>query len=101
MIPQADRVSGRDRIAEHVAQKMLEHYSRIRLDAKRTPLAALSQRSTEPGYGTNSDINGTQWGDSDAKVILPVDGHKRLFRRHTRDYLAAVAAINSEILVCR
>jgi integrase len=39
-------------IAGHVSQKMLEHYSHIRLDAKRKALDALSTRSGRVGYVT-------------------------------------------------
>jgi integrase len=44
-------------IAGHVSQKMLEHYSHIRLEAKRTALDALSRRRGIPGYGTNDATN--------------------------------------------
>ena len=40
-------------IAGHVSEKMLEHYSHIRLDAKRSALDALSSRSKAAGYDTN------------------------------------------------
>jgi integrase len=43
-------------IAGHVDRRMLEHYSHIRLEAKRKALEALSGRN-EKGYGTN---NGTK-----------------------------------------
>jgi integrase len=44
-------------IAGHVSQKMLEHYSHIRLEAKRTALDALSRRRGVAGYGTNNATN--------------------------------------------
>ena len=44
-------------IAGHVSTKMLEQYSHIRLDAKRTALDALSQGKGTGGYGTNNDTN--------------------------------------------
>ena len=44
-------------IAGHVSQRMLEHYSHIRMDAKRKALEALSGRDLTDGYGTNNDTN--------------------------------------------
>ena len=44
-------------IAGHVSQRMLEHYSHIRMDAKRKALDALSGRDSTEGYGTNNDTN--------------------------------------------
>ena len=37
-------------IAGHVSRKMLEHYSHIRIDAKRKALDAISQPVFQPGY---------------------------------------------------
>jgi integrase len=46
-------------IAGHVSQRMLEHYSHVRLDAKRKALEALSGKglggSYDTNYGTNSE----------------------------------------------
>jgi hypothetical protein len=42
-------------IAGHVSRKMLEHYSHIRLNAKRTALDGLSMGRA--GYDTNNDTN--------------------------------------------
>src|SRR4029077_14322355 len=44
-------------IAGHVSQKMLAHYSHVRLDAKRKALDALSKGGSTGGYGTNHDTN--------------------------------------------
>ena len=44
-------------IAGHVSQKMLSHYSHVRLDAKRHALDALSKGGSTGGYGTNNDTN--------------------------------------------
>jgi integrase len=63
-------------IAGHVSQKMLEHYSHIRLDAKRAALDALSQRGTKRGYGTNNDTNGAQKGIADPQVIENIGGRE-------------------------
>jgi integrase len=47
-------------IAGHVSQRMLEHYSRIRMDAKRRALDAISQ-PLEPGvFGAGVHQNGNQ-----------------------------------------
>jgi integrase len=46
-------------IAGHVSQKMLEHYSHVRLEAKREALEALSRRSRAASYDTkNGTIDG-------------------------------------------
>jgi integrase len=42
-------------IAGHVSQKMLAHYSHIRLEAKRTALDVLGGVGKSDGYGTNND----------------------------------------------
>jgi integrase len=63
-------------IAGHVSQKMLEHYSHIRLDAKRAALDALSQRGAKKGYGTNNDTNGSQKGIADPQVIEKIGGRE-------------------------
>jgi integrase len=44
-------------IARHVSQKMLAHYSHVRLDAKRHALDALSDGGSARGYGTKHDTN--------------------------------------------
>jgi hypothetical protein len=52
-------------IAGHVSKKMLQHYSHIRMDAKRNALDALTMkppskghsRDTKRGYDTNNDTN--------------------------------------------
>ena len=42
-------------IAGHFSARMLEHYSHIRMDAKRKALDAISGRGSTGGYGTNDD----------------------------------------------
>jgi integrase len=42
-------------IAGHISTRMLEHYSHIRMDAKRRALEALSGKGSAGGYGTNND----------------------------------------------
>jgi integrase len=44
-------------IAGHVSRKMLERYSHVRMEAKRTAMEALSKSSTMGGYDTNHDTN--------------------------------------------
>jgi integrase len=47
-------------IAGHVSQRMLEHYSRIRMDAKRRALDALAQPSESGVVGAGVHQNGNQ-----------------------------------------
>jgi hypothetical protein len=58
-------------IAGHVSEKMLEHYSHIRLDAKRTALDALSTGGKAVSYDTN---DGTK-RDSDNQTSLQDAGN--------------------------
>jgi len=44
-------------IAGHISPKMLDHYSHIRMDAKRKALEALSGKGLARGYGTNRDTD--------------------------------------------
>jgi hypothetical protein len=44
-------------IAGHISPKMLDHYSHIRIDAKRKALEALSGRGLMRGYDTNDGTN--------------------------------------------
>ena len=44
-------------IAGHVSRKMLERYSHVRMEAKRTAMETLSKSSTIKGYDTNHDTN--------------------------------------------
>ena len=44
-------------IAGHISPRMLEHYSHIRMDAKRKAVEALSGRGSTGGYGTNHATN--------------------------------------------
>jgi Phage integrase family len=44
-------------IAGHISQKMLEHYSHIRLAVKRTAVDALSSGESDGSYGTKDDTN--------------------------------------------
>jgi integrase len=64
-------------IAGHVSAKMLQHYSHVRLQAKRTALDALStrrtdtatQRSKEGGYDTNNDTKQQSEAEKMPQVI--------------------------------
>jgi integrase len=44
-------------IAGHVSRRMLERYSHVRMEAKRTAMEALSKGSEMRGYDTNNDTN--------------------------------------------
>jgi len=44
-------------IAGHVSRRMLERYSHVRMEAKRTAMEALSKSSEMGGYDTNHDTN--------------------------------------------
>ena len=56
-------------IAGHVSARMLEHYSHIRLDAKRRALEALSVRGLTGGYDTKHDTKLHQYRQSSSQVI--------------------------------
>jgi hypothetical protein len=44
-------------IAGHVSRKMLERYSHVRMEAKRTAMETLANSSRMAGYDTNQDTN--------------------------------------------
>ena len=44
-------------IAGHVSHRMLERYSHVRMEAKRTALEALAASTKAAGYDTNCDTN--------------------------------------------
>ena len=44
-------------IAGHVSRRMLERYSHVRMEAKRTALEALAASTKTAGYDTNHDTN--------------------------------------------
>jgi integrase len=44
-------------IAGHVSRRMLERYSHVRMEAKRTAMESLSKGSEMGGYDTNNDTN--------------------------------------------
>jgi hypothetical protein len=64
-------------IAGHVSQKMLDHYSHIRLDAKRVALNALSQSGGRVGYVTNNATKGVEGGEADTQVAEKIGGRDR------------------------
>jgi integrase len=76
-------------IAGHVSQKMLEHYSHIRLDAKRTALEALSQRGGRAGYGTNNVTNEADASNANSQAIEKNGGADGI---RTHDLLDAIEA---------
>ena len=64
-------------IAGHVSLKMLEHYSHIRIDAKRKALDALSQRSTRAANGTTYVTKEPEAANADAQVVENIGGRDR------------------------
>lgn len=44
-------------IAGHVSRRMLERFSRLRMEAKRNALEALAKNTGMMGYDTNRDTN--------------------------------------------
>jgi len=55
-------------IAGHISPRMLDHYSHIRMDAKRRALEALSGRGSEGGYGTKEDTKSNTEQESSLEV---------------------------------
>jgi integrase len=57
-------------IAGHVSRRMLEHYSRIRTEAKRTALDAIAQGPTRAGFGeaVHQNVHQVSGGVSDASA---------------------------------
>ncbi len=45
-------------IAGHVSRKMLQHYSHVRMEAKRSALDALSMKPTQRGNSGNAETEG-------------------------------------------
>ena len=60
-------------ISGHLSRRMLEHYSHIRIDAKRQALDALdaARRAHGNGDGRRSNGEATDEGDIDALVEVP------------------------------
>lgn len=56
-------------IAGHVSQKMLAHYSHVRLDAKRKALEALSGGKPDQGYDTKNDTTDENVGAQNPQVV--------------------------------
>lgn len=44
-------------IAGHVSRRMLERYSHVRMEAKRTAMETLAVSTRTKGYDTNHDTN--------------------------------------------
>jgi hypothetical protein len=58
-------------IAGHVSRKMIEHYSHIRMEAKRAALDAIVNAQSSQavlGAGVNQNVNQTRAGDSKAST---------------------------------
>jgi hypothetical protein len=56
-------------IAGHISPRMLEHYSHIRMDAKRKALQVLSGKGSTGGYGTKDVTNSESKDVSRAQLI--------------------------------
>jgi integrase len=56
-------------IAGHVSQKMLAHYSHVRLEAKRTALEALGGGGKNDSYGTKNDTKAVPATSSNPQVV--------------------------------
>jgi hypothetical protein len=56
-------------IAGHVSQKMLAHYSHVRIDAKRKALDALAGVSKEASYDTKHDTNALPAANLNPQVV--------------------------------
>ncbi|MGA3317139.1 MAG: site-specific integrase [Candidatus Korobacteraceae bacterium] len=56
-------------IAGHVSRKMLDHYSHIRMAAKRTALDQLSMAHGQGGYATNRATTGVPEGSENSQVL--------------------------------
>ena len=56
-------------IAGHVSQRMLAHYSHVRLEAKRTALDALGGEGKGAGYGTKNDTKAVPAAASNPQVV--------------------------------
>ena len=64
-------------IAGHVSQEMLQHYSHVRLDAKRKALDALAGGGSGGGYDTNSGTNPPTDSARASQVAENVGGRDR------------------------
>jgi len=59
-------------IAGHVSDRMLEHYSHIRVEARRAALDALSTKKGQASYGTNRGTNGVKEHENGSEVHAEV-----------------------------
>ena len=64
-------------IAGHVSRKMLERYSHVRMEAKRTAMETLANSSKMAGYDTNHDTNALPLNARPVKVIEGFGGPGR------------------------
>jgi integrase len=56
-------------IAGHISPRMLDHYSHIRMEAKRRALDALSRQGSKGGYGTNDGTKCEAENKTDLQVF--------------------------------
>jgi hypothetical protein len=69
---------------------MVEHYSHVRLDAKRAALDTLSNRGSGGGYVTNNVTKQPEQAEPDLQVIEKIGGRHET---RTRDLLVANEAL--------
>ena len=65
-------------IAGHISPRMLEHYSHIRIDAKRKALDGISGGGLAGGYGTNNGTNPTLTRCQSRNLLKRMAGTTRL-----------------------
>jgi integrase len=94
-------------IAGHVSPRMLEHYSHIRMDAKRKALEALSGRVSAGGYGTKDDTKSEpdpmpvsqlierNGGDDETRTRDLCRDRRSFTRWHTQNQLVTCAVVGS------
>jgi Phage integrase family len=63
-------------IAGHVSQKMLSHYSHVRLEAKRSAVQVLGSRLGPRGYDTLNDTNGSAQATRSPEVVEKSGGRE-------------------------
>jgi hypothetical protein len=56
-------------IAGHVSRRMLERYSHVRMEAKRTAMETLAVSTRTAGYDTNHDTNAAAPGTPSSKPL--------------------------------
>lgn len=82
-------------ISGHLSRRMLEHYSRIRIDAKRQALDALDaarRKATPNGDGDGSKANEEAPDEGDIDALVEVSDERTSQSRHSL-LLSGVSAL--------